>query len=150
MSGKPLEFMITGTSESPTKLAVSARQFSFVIDEPPSFGGADSGPNPVEYSLASLAGCLNVVIHLIAKERGVEVRSLNLTVKGQLDPSRLMAQPTENRAGFQAVEVIADIDSDSSTTELDEILRLSAARCPVSDNMSHTTPVVVRLAAAAE
>lgn len=57
-----------------------------------------------------------------------------------------MAQPTENRAGFQGVEVIADIDSDSSAAELDEILRLSATRCPVSDNMSHTTPIAVRLA----
>ena len=150
MPAKPLNVTVIGTSESPTKLAVSVRDFSFVIDEPANFGGTDSGPNPVEYSLASLAGCLNVVIHMIAKERGVELRALQLTVKGELDPSRLMAQPTENRAGFQGVEVIAEIDSDSSAAELDEILRLSAFRCPVSDNMSHTTPVAVRRASAAE
>lgn len=82
MPAKPLNVTVTGTSESPTKLAVSVRDFSFVIDEPANFGGTDAGPNPVEYSLASLAGCLNVVIHLIAQERGVELRSLRLTVKG--------------------------------------------------------------------
>lgn len=38
MSAKLLECSVTGTSESPTKLAVSARHFSFVIDEPASFG----------------------------------------------------------------------------------------------------------------
>jgi len=147
MSAKPLHVTVTGAAESPTKLAVSVRDFSFVIDEPPSYGGTDSGPNPVEYLLASLAGCMNVVIHMIAQERGVEVRALHLTVKGELDPSRLMGQPTENRTGFQAIELIADIDSDASPDELNEVLRLSELRCPVSDNVGAETPIVVRLAA---
>jgi uncharacterized OsmC-like protein len=150
MSVKPLKVSVTGTSESPTKLAVSVRNFSFVIDEPAAFGGADAGPNPVEYVLAAFAGCMNVVIHIVAQEQGVEVRALRLTVKGELDPSRLMALPTENRAGFQGIELIAEIDSDSSTAELDEVLRLSGLRCPVSDNLSHETPVIVRLAAPSE
>ncbi len=146
MSAGSLAVAVTGTSESPTKLAVAVRDFSFVIDEPTNFGGTDAGPNPVEYLLASLAGCMNVVIHMIARERGVEVRALRLTVTGELDPSRLMAQPTENRAGFQAIEVVAHIDSDSSAAELDEVLRLSSTRCPISDNVSEVTPVVIRRA----
>lgn len=145
MSAKPLKVKVTGTSESPTKLAVSVRDFSFVIDEPPAFGGTDAGPNPVEYELAALAGCMNVVIRMIAQERGVEVRALQLTVNGELDPSRLMGQPTENRAGFQKIELIADIDSDASADELNEVLRLSELRCPVSDNLNQVTPMVVRL-----
>ncbi|MBG6058962.1 putative OsmC-like protein [Cryobacterium sp. MP_M5] len=150
MSVKPLKVTVTGTSESPTKLAVSVRDFSFIIDEPAAYGGEDAGPNPVEYALASLAGCMNVVIHMVAKEQGVEVRSLRLTVKGELDPSRLMALPTENRAGFQSIELRAEFDSDSSTAELAEVLRLSGLRCPVSDNLGNTTPVTLRLAAPAE
>lgn len=145
MSANSLKVTVTGTSESPTKLAVSVRHFSFVIDEPASFGGSDAGPNPVELTLSALAGCMNVVIHMVAKERDVNVRALSLTVKGELDTSRLMALPTENRAGFEAIEFIADIDSDSSEAELDEVLRLAALRCPVSDNLSNATPVTVRL-----
>jgi len=34
MSVKPLKVTVTGTSESPTKLAVAVRDFSFIIDEP--------------------------------------------------------------------------------------------------------------------
>lgn len=150
MSVKPLKVTVTGTSESPTKLAVSVRDFSFIIDEPAMFGGEDAGPNPVEYALASLAGCMNVVIHLVATEQGVDLRSLRLTVKGELDPSRLMALPTENRAGFEGIELIAEFDSDSSTAQLDEVLRLAGLRCPVSDNLGNATPVIVRLAAPAE
>ncbi|MGV8885609.1 MAG: OsmC family protein [Microbacteriaceae bacterium] len=150
MTAKPLHFTVTGKAESPTKLAVSVRDFTFVIDEPPSFGGADSGPNPVEYTLAALAGCMNVVIHLIAHERGVEVRSLHLTAHGELDPAHLMGQPTENRSGFRAIELIAEIDADADASELDEILRLAESRCPVSDNLSHETPLTIRLASSAQ
>ncbi|WP_370696129.1 OsmC family protein [Brachybacterium muris] len=38
-------------------------------------GGDDAGANPVEFVLAALVGCLNVVIHTVAKEKGVEVPS---------------------------------------------------------------------------
>ncbi|MER3388554.1 MAG: OsmC family protein [Microcella sp.] len=150
MSAKPLHVTVSAHAESPTRLAVSVRDFGFIVDEPPSFGGSDAGPNPVEYLLASLAGCMNVVIHMIARERGVEVRSLHLTVSGDLDPSRLMGQPTENRSGFESIELIADIDADASPADLDEILRLSEQRCPVSDNLGAKTPIAIRLAAAAD
>ena len=38
MSAKPLHVTVTANAESPTKLAVSVRDFAFVIDEPPSYG----------------------------------------------------------------------------------------------------------------
>lgn len=76
---------MTGSSESPTKVAVSVRDFSFVVDEPANFGGTDAGPNPVEYSLASLAGCVNVVISPPSHERGVELRALPERIAGGCD-----------------------------------------------------------------
>ena len=144
MSVKPLQFTITGNSESPTRLAVSARNFSFLIDEPAAFGGTDSAPNPVEYELASLAGCMNEVIHLVAKEQGVEVRGLHLTATGELDPALLMGLPSGNRAGYAAIELVAEVDSDSSAEQIDEVLRIAEGRCPVSDNLSNVTPVFLR------
>ncbi|TFC93618.1 MULTISPECIES: OsmC family protein [Cryobacterium] len=114
--------------------------FSFIIGEPATFGGEDAGPNPVEFALASLAGCMNVVIHLVAKEQGGELRSLQLSITGELDPSRLLALPTESRSGFGGIELIAELDSDSSTEQLDEILRLADLRCPVSGNLATPLP----------
>ncbi|WP_104171482.1 hypothetical protein [Cryobacterium sp. M23] len=57
---------------------------------------------------------------------------------------------SENRAGFEGIELIAAFDRDSSTAERDEVLRLAGLRCPVSDNLGNATPVIVRLAAPAE
>ena len=139
-------FAVEGTSESATKLRVSARGFSFVIDEPPSLGGTDEGPNPVEFILAGLAGCINIVVHMVAQERGVEIRGVSVRVEGDLDPARLMAQPTENRAGFAGIRLVAEVDSPAERAEIEEILRIAETRCPVADNLGAPTPVVLRLA----
>ena len=143
MAAKSLKFTVTGNSESPTKLLVAVRGFSFVIDEPESFGGTDAGPNPVELVLSSLAGCINVVIHTVAAEQDVKIRSLRLTVAGDLDPSRLMGSPTETRAGFSAISLTAEVDSDASAEQIDEILRIAETRCPVADNLNNPTPVTL-------
>ena len=63
-------FSIDATGDSATKTTVSARDFTFVVDEPPALGGDDAGPNPVEYLLGALAGCLNVVGHLVVVPSG--------------------------------------------------------------------------------
>ncbi len=63
-----LKFSISATSETPTRVQGKARSFTMYVDEPPQLGGEDKGANPVEYLLAALAVCLNVVGHMVAKE----------------------------------------------------------------------------------
>lgn len=55
------QFAVLAASESETKIVVEARDFEFVVDEPESLDGSNSGPNPVEYLIGAWAGCLNVV-----------------------------------------------------------------------------------------
>jgi len=150
MAAKSLTFTVTGDSESPSKLLVAVRGFSFVIDEPESFGGTDAGPNPVELVLSSLAGCMNVVVHMVAAEQDVKIRSLRLTVEGDLDPSRLMGSPTDTRPGFSAISLTAEVDSDASAEQIDEILRIAETRCPVADSLNNPTPVTLARALVTE
>ncbi len=51
-----MTFKVAGRSEAPARIAVQARQFKLVVDEPPALGGEDQGANPVEYILAGFAG----------------------------------------------------------------------------------------------
>ena len=62
-----IKFRVEAHSENPTKTVVKARNFEIIIDEPANLGGTDHGANPVEYVLAALSGCLNVMCHVIAK-----------------------------------------------------------------------------------
>ncbi len=141
-----LSFEVAAVSTSDTALTVSARQFEFIVDEPPALGGADAGPNPVEYELGCLLGCLNVVVHMVAKEKGVTLTSFSAKAKGDLDPSKLMGADTKERAGFQFIEVHIEVEGDADQAVLDEICAIAESRCPVSDNLANTTPVTIKIA----
>jgi len=138
-----LTFSLSGKSLSPAKFEANIRDFKVIIDEPESLGGTDVAPNPVEYMLASYAGCINVVSFLIAKELDFELRGLEIKVDGELNPNKLFGTSQEDRAGYKSlkVQLIPDTDADIST--LSKWLEIIESRCPVNDNLTNPTPVLV-------
>lgn len=144
-----LTFSISGQSENDTKFVAQARQFQIIVDEPPELGGADEAANPVEYLLASYAGCLNVVGHLVAKERGLELGGLSIDIEGELDPGNFLGLSQHDRAGYQALTVRLRPHNQLPKRELDAWLREVTSRCPVSDNLSSETPVELFVSTAA-
>ena len=140
-----LKFKVKAYSENPTKTVVQARGFKIILDEPASLGGKDEGANPVEYMLAALCGCINVMGHVIAKELNFELRGLKISMSGNLNPNRLFGKSFEDRAGYKNIEVLVEPDCDVSTDKLNEWLEAIENRCPVSDNLSHSTPVSLKL-----
>ena len=140
-----LSFEATAVSTSETGLTVTARDFQFVVDEPQSLGGGDLGPNPVEYVLGALLGCLNMVVHLVAKEHGVMLSSFKATARGELDPTKFMGTNMDARADYEAIEVRIEVEGDADSSQLDEIAHIAESRCPVSDNLAHITPVTIKI-----
>ena len=70
---REMKVSITGESQNPTKITLKSGKFSMIIDEPKEMGGTDEGPSPIQVLLMSLAGCLNVTGHEIAREKGLDV-----------------------------------------------------------------------------
>ena len=140
-----LQFSHSGTSENTTKFVGESRQFQITIDEPPALGGKDEAANPVEYTLASLAGCLNVVAHLIAKELEIEIQSLKINVEGDLDPAKLLSGDATRRAGFTDIRVKLDVESNAEPELLRQWLQVVRDRCPVTDNLANPTNVEIDL-----
>ena len=138
-------FTVGAHSKNPTKTVVRARNFEMVIDEPRNLGGTDTGPTPVEYVLGALAGCLNVVGHVVAKEMAFELKGITFELAGELDPAKFLGESTTNRAGFQEIRVKVIPDSNASKEQLDAWLKTVESRCPVSDNLANTTPVQLTL-----
>ncbi len=140
-----LKFATTATCETATRAAVRARQFQIIIDEPSSLGGTDNGPNPVEYVLAALSGCLNVVAHVVASEMGFTLNNLTIEAEGDLDPARFMGKSFQERAGYQEIRVKLKPDADADAATLAKWLNAVIDRCPVSDNLKNATPVSITL-----
>jgi len=121
------------------------RNFTLLIDEPQNLGGMDKGPNPVEYLLFALGGCLGIVIQVVAKEMNININSLKINLKGDLNPLRFMGKDFSERAGYKRIKVEVDIKSDSPREKIEELLKKVEERCPISDNIRNVTPVEISL-----
>ena len=132
-----------------TRVSVSARDFELTIDEPEDLGGTNQGPNPVEFVLGALGGCLSIVGHTVADEMQLEIEHLEVDLEGDLNPAKFMGADTDARAGYQ--EIRADIDVELHTADgnvadaatVDQWLETVESRCPVSDNLGAATPIAI-------
>lgn len=141
-----LNFKIEGEAQTAARFNANTRQFSIVIDEPPALGGDDLGANPVEYLLASYAGCINVVAHLTALELGIKVEKLRIAISGNINPARLFGQSNFERAGFKQIDVEFSPVTDATPELTEQWIASIKDRCPINDNLASPTPLSFRLA----
>lgn len=118
------------TSGMGVKTEVSARNHRMVIDESPAMGGANAGPNPLEYVLAALAGCEEVIAQGAAKQLGFQLDGIDFDVEGVIDPRGLIGQP-DVLPYFQSVTIRARVKTTEHEARIHELQELVDKRCPV-------------------
>lgn len=139
--------MISVTADMGADWVVSAniRDHKVLIDQPKNAGGTDTGPSPLEMFLFSLGGCVASIARIAAKQQKIDLRGIQVTVAGGLNPDGLMGRDTEDRAGFQQIKVSAVIDADLTDEEKQVFLDRVCERCPVHDNIKLSTAVLHQL-----
>ena len=131
MSGHTLEVAASSQWISGVQTTSQIRNFSPVLmDEPKALGGADEGPNPLEYLVASLNGCKGVMIPLIAKELGFQFSELSFDTKGVINLRGLMGQKGIS-THFQTLTFVVNIKTDESDERLQELQEAVSTRCPI-------------------
>ncbi|SMO53105.1 OsmC family protein [Melghirimyces algeriensis] len=105
------------------------------IDEPESLGGTDQAPNPVEYILASLGGCINVIVVMLADQHNVILNGISVHVEGDLDLDGFMEKDPNVRPGFQQIRYRIEIDSPSPSHQIEELIKHAERICPVKDTL---------------
>lgn len=123
------------------------RTVEYDSDHPAVLCGADEGPTPVEFLLSALAGCLTAGIANIAAARGVELRSVQSTVEGDIDLQGLLGINDEVRNGYQGIRARFEIDGDASAEKLRQIVEQSRARSAVFDVLTNGVPVELEVVA---
>ena len=129
------------------KIESKIRDHVVYVDQPKSGGGEDAGPTPLEYLFLSLAGCIASIARIMANQQKINLRSMTVTVEGELDVETLLGKSRQSRAGFQGVKVIVRVDADMSLEEKKKFLHDVDSRCPVSDNLKDKTPVTLEVVA---
>lgn len=136
--------VVHAESETPTRMKIKSGKFEMIIDEPTHMGGTDLGPSPIQVLLMSLAGCLNVTGHEIARQKGMKLNGMKIKIDGTMNPCNFMGCSFDERAGFQTINVSVKADFENESPEnIENWLKETEARCPVTDNIKDSTKINV-------
>jgi uncharacterized OsmC-like protein len=124
----------------------ATRERPFVVDasEPPVLFGHNEAPNPAEYALHALAGCLTLTIVNVAAARKVTLTEVSSTLEGVLDARGATGLDDDYRNGFEHVRVSFTVKGDAPPEKLREIVERAKARSVVYDIITNGVPVDVR------
>lgn len=105
--------------------------------EPHPLLGEDLAPNPLEYVLHALAGCMTTTMVYHAAARGVQVDDVRSNLEGDLNLQGFLGLDNEAPKGFRAIR----IKILARTLAEPDVLADLARRSPVYDMISAGTPV---------
>lgn len=123
---------------------VLSRGFEFILDEPEDLGGTDTGMNPVEALLGSLAACKSIVVRAFARKYRIKLKSVRIEVEGDLDPDGFLGKNKEAKIGFSEIRSHFVIEADNTPEKIEKFIDFVESNCPVQDTltkvarMSHT------------
>lgn len=123
-------------------MAVEAqvRNFTIRMDEPKTSGGDDTGANPVEMLLCSLAGCQLVAASIFARQLRIELDDISVEVEGDMDSAGMMGY-TGFRPGYEKIRFVFHIKTDAPPAKVQMLMDLVEQRCPVGDSLKNGVPM---------
>jgi len=117
----------------------------FDIDEPPVLLGQDRGPNPVEYLLVGLSGCVTTALVAHAAARGIDIKGLETFLEGDLDVQGFLGMSDTIPVSYQGITITFKIDADMTDDEKEELIRLAQQYSPVLATVMNPVPVHLKL-----
>jgi putative redox protein len=128
---------ITAKLTSGTRVLLSNGRHEWQADEPPEVGGTDTGPNPYELLLGSLAACTCITLAMYCRHKGWSLES----VRTMYEFGRVHAKDCEDcddsAKGFidkidSQIKISGDFDA-AQRKRLGEV----AQRCPVHKTLAN-------------
>ena len=128
-----LTLSVDATWDGGYRCRVKARDFEIRADEPVKAGGDDTGPQPTELFLASLASCFTLALAHVARKREIELP--DLVGAGGRAPT---TGPSSSTSGSRS-------RSSHPREELEMLAERASAVCYVSNTIRalHDTEVVI-------
>jgi uncharacterized OsmC-like protein len=137
---------VTATGPDGWLITTHAGKHTALVDQPEALGGKNEGPSPLDYVFIALASCLITIGKIVAGQRRIELRGMEVEITGDLNLEVLRGQEKNERAGFKNFVATVKVDADMTDEEKIAFLEEVDRRCPVSDNLAHATPIEVKLA----
>jgi uncharacterized OsmC-like protein len=112
------------------------RNHTIVADEPLELLGGDSAANPQELLMAAFNACITVGYVAGASLKGINLDSLEIRTKGELDLRGFLGLSDDVAPGYQNVDYEVRIKGDGSAADFEEIHQTVMKTSPNYFNMS--------------
>jgi uncharacterized OsmC-like protein len=115
----------------PTTVTITDTEFTIQIDEPVEEGGTNSGPNPMQYFTASLAGCQNEQAQVVSEEMAIKLTKINIDLELDLDLAGFMGTSEHSDNSYKQVRMNTSVYGDLTDEQAQELGKRVDARCPI-------------------
>jgi uncharacterized OsmC-like protein len=119
-----------------------------LADEPPTVGGADTGPTPYDLVLAGLGACTSMTVRMYADRKGWPLRQVSVLLRHQRIHAKDCEMCETETGLLDHIEREVRLDGDLSEEQRAKLLDI-ADRCPVHRSLNSeviitTTPAADR------
>jgi putative redox protein len=122
----------------------TVRGFTLVQDEPPSVLGGGRGPTPVDFLVAAVGFCENVVLARQSALVGVRMSRLETSVTGTWDRRGLFEIDGTDSA-IREITVETRVTTEDAVEKVVEAVTATHRRCPVHATLQKATTLVFKL-----
>ncbi len=131
---------VVSVSEGTFRVEIEvAKHHRLTADESERLGGTDAGPDPFDLLMASLGACTAIAVVDAAKDRGITVDRVAVSVTQK--PSKLCTRPGDPE--LQIVELRRSMEIDGAMSAEDrEWLYARGADCPISRTLASGVRIV--------
>ena len=120
---KPVDMTVTYDGNG--EFTASTGKISFPMEAPVGMGGHGKIPNPIQYLVGSLGGCVGVKILLALGDKGIVPDELTIAIRG----TRKKTMP----AFFDHVHLTVTLHADTDDAMVSEIIEQTLTRlCPIA------------------
>lgn len=134
---------VLGFSNKDSQFVVKSKELSIKINNQIVGNESQEGNGPLEFLLAGIAGAINAVGKIVAQEQQFDLQSIQIEISGVIESKKTDGHKTRSRAGFKSIDVVVKPSTNASLTEIKTWMDEVKARCPIYDNLTNTTPVVM-------
>lgn len=116
---------------------------AFIVDnaEPDVLLGHDEAPNPLEWLLHALIGCMTTTIVYHASARGIAIEAIDSEIEGDLDLRGFLGVSPEIRKGYSAIHARLRVRTKAEPATIKALTAMS----PVLDVVSRALPVSIQV-----
>jgi uncharacterized OsmC-like protein len=115
----------------PTKVTITDTEWTLQVDEPIEDDGSNTGPNPMQYFIASLASCQNEQAQVVAGELSLNIEQIDINVEIDLDLSGFMGMSDHSNGSYKNVRLDAVVSGEVTDEQVKTLGQKVDDRCPI-------------------